>query len=283
MGKADALSRMTGLETGVNDNSDVVLLKPEFFVRQLSQDPEEDVIKRIKKVANNVDKEVTKALADHDPDWTKEDNGTITWKNRIYVPIDRELRSDIIKKHHDTITVGHPGQYKTWEMITRNYWWPRIGNDVRRYIKGCLKCQSSKTKHTKPAGKLHPHDVPTEPWQVISVDLIGELPKSGGYDAIAVFNCHMTKRIRLFPTHMSLTSEGMAKIYRDKIFPVHGLCRKIIHVTHLVAEQTIPPGPDGRPCRQSEIPPSQRSVRRSRERSSKVLHTAFSRFQERCY
>ena len=39
MGKADALSRMTGLETGVNDNNNVILLKPEFFIQWLSQDP----------------------------------------------------------------------------------------------------------------------------------------------------------------------------------------------------------------------------------------------------
>ena len=28
---------------------------------------------------------------------------------------------------------------------------------------------------------------------------------------------------------MSLTSEGMAKVYQDKIFPIHGLPKKIIH------------------------------------------------------
>ena len=28
---------------------------------------------------------------------------------------------------------------------------------------------------------------------------------------------------------MSLTSEGMAKMYRDKIFPIHGLPQKITH------------------------------------------------------
>ena len=88
MGKADALSRMTGLETGVNDNNDVTLLKPEFFIRQLSQEPEDDIINRIKKGVNNVDKSVTKALTDKDTEWTKGDNGIITWKNRIYVPID---------------------------------------------------------------------------------------------------------------------------------------------------------------------------------------------------
>ena len=35
MGKADALSRMTGIETGVNDNKDIILLKPEFFIQAL--------------------------------------------------------------------------------------------------------------------------------------------------------------------------------------------------------------------------------------------------------
>ena len=59
--------------------------------------------------------------------------------------------------------------------------------------------------------------------------MIGELPEAGGYNAIAVFIDHFTKRLRLIPTHMSLTSEGMAKMYRDKIFPIHGLPRKITH------------------------------------------------------
>ena len=40
MGKADALSRMTGLETGVNDNKDIILLIPEFFIQQLHDTPE---------------------------------------------------------------------------------------------------------------------------------------------------------------------------------------------------------------------------------------------------
>ena len=68
-----------------------------------------------------------------------------------------------------------------------------------------------------------------EPWEVIGTDLIGELPESGGFNAISVVTDKFTKQLRLNPTHMSLTSEGMAKIYRDKIFPLHGLPRRIIH------------------------------------------------------
>ena len=76
---------------------------------------------------------------------------------------------------------------------------------------------------------LKPHDVPSEPWETIGTDLIGELPEAGGYNAIAVVTEKFTKRLRLFATSMSLTSEGMAKIYCDKVFPIHRLPQKIIH------------------------------------------------------
>src|SRR5580698_4993994 len=42
MGKADALSRMTGLETGANDNEDIIVLKPEYFILNLVIEYPED-------------------------------------------------------------------------------------------------------------------------------------------------------------------------------------------------------------------------------------------------
>ena len=96
MGKADALSRMTGLETGVNDNKDIILLKPEFFIRQLHDNPESEIVEWIKK-SRNVDKTVVEALNSKTKDWVNEVDGIITWKNRMYVPIDRKLQTEIIK------------------------------------------------------------------------------------------------------------------------------------------------------------------------------------------
>ena len=50
MGKADALSRMTGLEMGVNDNEDIVVLKLEYFISNLVIEyPEDEVLNLIKK------------------------------------------------------------------------------------------------------------------------------------------------------------------------------------------------------------------------------------------
>ena len=39
---------------------------------------------------------------------------------------------------------GHPGRYKTQELITQNYWWPYIQSDVRKYVDGCEACQRTK-------------------------------------------------------------------------------------------------------------------------------------------
>ena len=52
----------------------------------------------------------------------------------MYVPKDHKLRIEIIKLHHDTPTAGHPGQWKTLELVTRNYWWPGITNHVMEWI-----------------------------------------------------------------------------------------------------------------------------------------------------
>ena len=93
---------------------------------------EEAVIQRIKRMTKNerrIDRAVEKALRNKKKEWEREE-GMITWKNRIYVPKDRALRGDIIRAHHDERTAGHPGRYKTQELITRNYWWPYIQSDV---------------------------------------------------------------------------------------------------------------------------------------------------------
>ena len=130
MDKADALSWMTGLETGVNDNKDIVLLKPEFFIQALRLgNPEDRLIDEIQKNVQTVDAHVTDMLKAGDKDWTFEDD-MFYWKNRIYVPKNQELRGKIIKAHHDSILTGHPGQYKTWELVTHTYWWPSVNRDI---------------------------------------------------------------------------------------------------------------------------------------------------------
>jgi hypothetical protein len=82
------------------------------------------------------DKLVVTELAKKTKGWRKLPDGAVAIEERIYVPRDEQLRQEIIWEHHDDRAAGHPGRYKTQELITRNYWWPMISRDVKSYVGG---------------------------------------------------------------------------------------------------------------------------------------------------
>jgi len=64
--------------------------------------------------------------------------------------------------------------------------WPGIKNDIKKYIQGCFKYQQNKMQHMKKAGELYLLKMPEEPWQEISINVIGPLSKFNKKDAIIV-------------------------------------------------------------------------------------------------
>ena len=122
MKKADLLTRRTDFQTGREDNSDIILLKEDAFARAIQVEPvASNLVKRIRDRRNHLDRAVQQALDKGTQGWTSRD-GMITWKDCIYVPKDAPLREEIIRLHHDSTMTGHPGWYKTHELITHNYW-----------------------------------------------------------------------------------------------------------------------------------------------------------------
>ena len=69
--------------------------------------------------------------------------------------------------------------------------------------------------------------IPQEPWQEISIDIIEPLPKLNRIDAIVVIIDRFAKMIQLKATTTSISSEGIAKIYRNNIWKLYGVPRKI--------------------------------------------------------
>jgi hypothetical protein len=75
---------------------------------------------------------------------------------------------------------------------------------------------------------IQPQEVPEGPWQTIGIDLIGPLPVSKGKDAILNIVDHYTKQIHLFPVTTQLTADGVASIYFEQVFLLHGIPKNII-------------------------------------------------------
>jgi len=80
----------------------------------------------------------------------------------------------------------------------------------------------------QPFGPLMPNKVSNGPWEIISMDLITQLPKSNGYNAICVIVDRLTKRAYFISINNWFLSKDMVQLLYDKVYPLHGLPLQII-------------------------------------------------------
>ena len=59
---------------------------------------------------------------------------------------------------------------------------------------------------------LHLNEVPQNPWEIISIDLIGLLLELAGYDGILVIVDCFSKTACYIPINMNITAQRVAKI-----------------------------------------------------------------------
>ena len=80
---------------------------------------------------------------------------------RLAIPKDKALQTQLLEEHHDIKISGHLGIDKTYDALRRNYYWPKMGKDVHKYITSCESCQRNKSDNQTPAGLLQPLNTPT--------------------------------------------------------------------------------------------------------------------------
>jgi hypothetical protein len=69
----------------------------------------------------------------------------------------------------------------------------------------------------------------TYPFQMISWDLITDLPKSGNFDSVLTIVDHdCSKAALFFPCSKDVDTIGVAAIYARQVFPHYGVPQKII-------------------------------------------------------
>jgi len=103
------------------------------------------------------------------------------------------------------------------ELVTRNFWWPGVTKEVKRYVEGCNTCQCNKNHTEQPAGKLMPNSIPEKPWTHILADFITKLPLAQRYDSILVVVDWLTKMVHFIPTTEKTLAEGLVRLFRDNV------------------------------------------------------------------
>ena len=79
-----------------------------------------------------------------------------------------------------------------------------------------------------PAEKLRPNQIPERLWQHISVDFITKLPVSKGHDSILVVCDRFSKMSHFVAITEKMTAEGLARLFRDNVWKLHGLPESVI-------------------------------------------------------
>jgi RNase H-like domain found in reverse transcriptase/Integrase zinc binding domain len=145
--QADSLSRRPDLCPQETDNEDVIVLPEHLFVNLIDMELQ-------KKIANakNMDydaAEAIKELLKQGPreakkDWEFKVENILFYKGKNYVPINAELRREIVQRYHDHPTAGHSGELQTFNAVKEHYWWPGLRVFIKNYVQGCGTCQQFK-------------------------------------------------------------------------------------------------------------------------------------------
>ena len=124
---------------------------------------DDEVVEAVEMLKGRAPRALRKGLEE----WNTED-GLLLFQGKVYVPKDEDIRREVVRIYHDSPPAGHPGRWKTYELVSRNYWWPGLSTFVERYVSGCDTCVRTKNTSHRPVGPLQPNPVPDGPWQVVT-------------------------------------------------------------------------------------------------------------------
>ena len=108
---------------------------------------------------------------------------------------------------------------ETWlALIERSFWGLFIALETMRIVEELIEIWPNEVYDT----------ILEKPWVHISADFITKLPLAQGYNSILVVVNWLTKMVHFIPTMEKTSAEGLARLFRDNVWKLHGLPESII-------------------------------------------------------
>jgi Integrase zinc binding domain len=195
LNRVDHLSQWPDYNEGKDDNEDIQVLLDALFAQAIaSLDVEQEVYDCQEEAVSWIQQWVMDyGLTSVNHHW---------FKGAWPVVVDNlTLQQNILHMYHDHQSVGHPGIFNTYASVAQDYWWPDMKWFMVQYVKGCAICQSTKPNTVRPKIPLYPiiaAEMHAYPFQMISWDLITDLPKKGSFNSVLMIVDHNCSKAALF-------------------------------------------------------------------------------------
>ena len=147
---------------------------------------------------------------------------------RLCIPRDKDLQNILMKDFHSSPVGGHMGFTRVYEQMRKLYYWPRMKDDINKFIRRCDSCQRNKHSNRPMSGYLTPLQIPKRPWSSVSFDFITGLPRSSGYNAAFIVVDRLTKMAHFLPVKEESSAVDVAQLYFDHVFRLHGMPEEFV-------------------------------------------------------
>ena len=113
-------------------------------------------------------------------------------ERRLFI-VPETMKTFILRLAHDNSLAGHFGMDKTFERISRNFYWPGMRKDVEQHVRGCFACNRSKHLRRKYRAPLKEYTMGA-PLEKLHIDILGPLPKTAQKNVyVLVMVCQFSK------------------------------------------------------------------------------------------
>ena len=116
---------------------------------------------------------------------------------QLIVPF--KFQRELMKKYHDKSSMSHLGKRRCYAAIQRRYFWYKMHDDIRWWIRTCEVCQRRKRPQPTPKAPMRIY-VTGFPNERISMDVVGPMTTSAdGNKYLLCITCHFSKFAKAYP------------------------------------------------------------------------------------
>ncbi|MBW0474124.1 hypothetical protein O181_013839 [Austropuccinia psidii MF-1] len=108
------------------------------------------------------------------------------------------------------------------------FYWAGMNQIIKDYVSSCQQCSRNKNIHHKKFELLKPLQIPSGPWNSLSMEFITQFPLSRNLDSILVVVDRFSKMAIFVPTYSTITSLDLAQLFISHVFSKNGLPISIV-------------------------------------------------------